>query len=120
MEDVRKEGRTILFVSHSMPAVRGICQRALWLDAGRIVRTGNAAEVADEYLLHSVPTNARSDVPIQIDAMPDDPVCRLRRVEIFQERRPCSVVLNGHPFDVEIHYDVFRRTTGRRISYNFV
>jgi lipopolysaccharide transport system ATP-binding protein len=35
MEDVAKEGRTVLFVSHNMGAITRLCERSLWLDEGR-------------------------------------------------------------------------------------
>ncbi len=45
-----REGVTILFVSHDLTAVRRICQRAVWLDGGRVRADGPANEVADAYL----------------------------------------------------------------------
>lgn len=51
MEDVSKgEGRTILFVSHNMTAVKRICQRVLMLEEGRIVKEGGSDEVVKSYL----------------------------------------------------------------------
>ena len=37
MRDVSRSGRTVLFVSHNMNAVRQLCSRVIWLDRGRIV-----------------------------------------------------------------------------------
>jgi lipopolysaccharide transport system ATP-binding protein len=51
MQDVaRQEGRTVLFVSHNMAAVARLCQRAIQLEAGRIVAMGAADEVVRAYL----------------------------------------------------------------------
>ncbi len=47
--EFRSQGRTLLFVSHSPGAVESLCQRAVWLEAGRIRRDGPAAEVVAEY-----------------------------------------------------------------------
>ncbi len=47
---LQKSGVTILFVSHSIPAVRSFCQRALWIDVGKILHSGVAAEVCQAYL----------------------------------------------------------------------
>ena len=44
-----KEGRTILFVSHSMPAVRALCSRALVLKNGRVLFNGEANEAISQY-----------------------------------------------------------------------
>ncbi|HEY0404608.1 MAG TPA: ABC transporter ATP-binding protein [Pyrinomonadaceae bacterium] len=50
MSDVAKEGRTVLFVSHNMPAIKNLCHRALLLDGGTIEREGDAASVVQYYL----------------------------------------------------------------------
>jgi lipopolysaccharide transport system ATP-binding protein len=50
MESVAQEGRTILFVSHNMGAVRGICNIGIWLKNGEVFLTGSSHFVADKYL----------------------------------------------------------------------
>ncbi len=50
MGDVAKEGRTILFVSHNMTAIQSLCDRAIWLNDGRIVQQGDAGIIVTEYL----------------------------------------------------------------------
>lgn len=50
MEDVtRKEGRTVLFVSHNMSAINALCSRCILLDGGRVVMNGKTAEVTAYY-----------------------------------------------------------------------
>jgi lipopolysaccharide transport system ATP-binding protein len=44
------EGRTVLFVSHNMSAVQDLCNRAFWLDRGKIVYSGDARTTVAEYL----------------------------------------------------------------------
>ena len=44
------EGRTVLFVSHNLPAIRALCQRAVVLDHGSLVFDGATAEAIDRYL----------------------------------------------------------------------
>jgi lipopolysaccharide transport system ATP-binding protein len=50
MGDVAKEGRTVLFVSHNLPAVLALCQRAILLDSGRVLSDGSNTKVVDRYL----------------------------------------------------------------------
>lgn len=45
-----KERGTLLFVSHDASAVVSLCDRALWLDKGRLVGQGTAKEVMQSYL----------------------------------------------------------------------
>jgi lipopolysaccharide transport system ATP-binding protein len=49
MKDVSRSGRTILFVSHNMAAVRALCDRAILLVDGRAVADGPAAQVTARY-----------------------------------------------------------------------
>ncbi|NJN67997.1 MAG: ABC transporter ATP-binding protein [Chloroflexaceae bacterium] len=56
MGDVTKEGRTVLFVSHNMGAVEGLCQRAIVLNSGAIVADEPAPKAIEKYLqLGAVP-----------------------------------------------------------------
>lgn len=50
MDEVTKEGRTILFVSHNLEAVNALCQRTLLLDEGRMSLLAPTPEVVERYL----------------------------------------------------------------------
>jgi lipopolysaccharide transport system ATP-binding protein len=50
MEEVASEGRTVLFVSHNLTAVRGLCSRAMLLSNGRTVTQGPTDAVIEEYV----------------------------------------------------------------------
>lgn len=50
MGEVAESGRTILFVSHQMNAIRSLCSRAVWMDNGQVVEDGDPDEVIARYL----------------------------------------------------------------------
>lgn len=50
MEDVVGEGRTVLFVSHNMVAVRELCPRCILLDRGRLIFDGATDEAITHYM----------------------------------------------------------------------
>lgn len=51
MQDISKgEGRTVLFVSHNMVAVKSLCTRAILLDNGLIVKEGQTDDIVEDYL----------------------------------------------------------------------
>ncbi len=54
MEAVSKDGRTVLFVSHNMAAIRGLCSRAILLKKGSIELEGPVKDVTDAYLREAV------------------------------------------------------------------
>lgn len=50
MKQVTTEGRTVLFVSHNMPAVQHLCDACLMLDKGRVVAHGDTEQVIKRYI----------------------------------------------------------------------
>ncbi|MFN8490944.1 MAG: ABC transporter ATP-binding protein [Caldilineaceae bacterium] len=59
MGDVAQEGRTVLFVSHSMGAINSLCQRVIWIDKGRVAQDGPTKPVVSAYLNSSNSTAGR-------------------------------------------------------------
>ena len=49
MQEFREQGATILLVTHNMTMVQTMCQRAVWLDHGKVQVVGDAKEVAEQY-----------------------------------------------------------------------
>ena len=49
MLSLKQEGRTFLFVSHSLEAVRLLCERTIWLDKGEMLMDGATDEVLSAY-----------------------------------------------------------------------
>lgn len=70
VDAIAHDGRTVLFVSHSMASIRNLCSRCIWLERGGIVGEGPADEMADLYLKTlALPASAPSLVDIA-DAPP--------------------------------------------------
>ena len=54
IKTIREDGATVLFVSHDVSSVRTLCERAIWLDAGRLMMAGDVFPVTGcfmEYML---------------------------------------------------------------------
>ena len=50
MRDLKDQGKTMVFVTHSMQAVKQLCDRAVWLCDGKIKMDGSTEDVVDEYI----------------------------------------------------------------------
>lgn len=50
MEDITGQGRTILFVSHNMNSITSLCNKAIWLDKGRLMDAGDTPTIISRYL----------------------------------------------------------------------
>lgn len=53
MSEVAQAGRTVLFVSHNMAAVEGLCKKAIWLEKGKVKYIGPTRECVRKYLKSS-------------------------------------------------------------------
>ncbi|MFN4276617.1 MAG: ABC transporter ATP-binding protein [Ferrovibrio sp.] len=58
MENAAEEGRTILFVSHSMPSVRKLCPKSLYLEKGQAKAFGPTEQIIEQYLGNALYTDA--------------------------------------------------------------
>ena len=50
MDELKAEGKTMVFVTHSLGAARKLCDRAIWIYEGEVKMDGNTDEVIDEYI----------------------------------------------------------------------
>ena len=51
MQNISNQGgRTVLFVSHNMTSIKALCNRAILLENGKIIKDGNPTEVINHYL----------------------------------------------------------------------
>ena len=50
MKELIDNGTTVIFVSHSIEQVKHLCNKATWLEHGKIIMTGDAEEVCNEYM----------------------------------------------------------------------
>src|SRR5262249_55457430 len=80
MEDLRNEGRTVLFVSHDLTSIRQLCTRELMLNGGRVVDDGSPDEVTRLYeRMHEHADGGRRGAA---DRVNPPPAYHLRRVEL--------------------------------------
>jgi len=108
MEDVGQQGRVVLFVSHSMPAVTRLCRRAILLSDGLLIRDGPSNEVIGTYLSSDVGTTAARVWPEPAQA-PGTDVVRLRAVRVRTEdgQTTEAVDIRGR-VGIELEYEVLK------------
>ena len=104
MSSVSKEGRTVLFVSHNLTAVRTLCTRAILLRQGRVVADGTAAETVGRYLA-DVRDDLRERIYDDPSAAPQNGAGIIERVRL----RPLDVdesdeLTTASPFAIEVDY----------------
>lgn len=64
LEEIKKAGTTILFVSHDIFSVKKLCSRAIWLDKGKLREIGDAKEVCEKYLSMQIEEQNKEKIEI--------------------------------------------------------
>ena len=102
IEQFRKEGRTIIFVSHGLAQVEQLCERAAWIEYGELKMVGNAVEVVQSYTGSS--HDARIE-PDEIGARWGSGEVQITSVTLLdQQRNAVQVVESGKPATIRIEY----------------
>jgi lipopolysaccharide transport system ATP-binding protein len=99
MGEIGREGRTVLLVSHNMPSIVNLCQRAILLNDGKVVTDGQAAEVVQHYLATARSAGGEVVWPDPAQA-PGNDIVRLHAVRILQDG------IDGPTADVDISREV--------------
>ena len=84
MEAVTQEGRTVLFVSHNMPAINRICSRAIHLEKGKILDDGPVEKVVANYMRSGTNTTASKEWN-EKNTAPQGPAACLLSVKVKDE-----------------------------------
>lgn len=105
MKDVGAEGRTVIFVSHSMPAITRLCPRAILMRGGKIVVDGPSHKVVAMHLRSGNSTAEREWNDIA--TAPGRDVARLRAVRVGDRQGQVAEASDiRQPVGIEMEYDV--------------
>ena len=116
MEDVGHQGRTVIFVSHSMAAISRLCSRAILIEGGRVAGDGPTDEVVNSYLRGE--TNSAAAREWNSSTAPGNNVARLHSVKICDEDNAMVASVDiRHPVALVMEFEVLE--PGHVLSPNF-
>lgn len=120
MKDVGQEGRTVLFVSHNMPAVTRLCSRSILLNGGLVQEDGPTHEVISGYLNSDIGAQAERRW-VDLMQAPGDEVVRLCGVRVRTNDGCVSETVDiSQPIRIEIEYEVLQSGYVLRIYYHVI
>jgi lipopolysaccharide transport system ATP-binding protein len=116
MEEVtQKEGRTILFVSHNMAAIKRLCSNCILLKNGEIIKSGKTSEVLDYYLNKQQNLNS-----VTLFSKKNRPYGQFTKVSILnKDDRPSAQIPISENFFIEIEYEIYQPIRQKTIFANF-
>jgi lipopolysaccharide transport system ATP-binding protein len=115
MQDVSGEGRTVLFVSHNLPAIQTLCSKAVILSQGRIRNSGPTEKMINEYL--SIGSVLKGEVVNHSE--PSDKKLMIRSARLCDERghTSCEFERDAKAF-LEIEAEVFVAAKNYIVGFN--
>jgi len=120
MEDVGQQGRTVLFVSHNMPAVTRLCPRTILLNDGRVQIDDSSDLVVRAYMHAEKGTKVEREWS-DLGSAPGDEVARLCSVRVkTKDGRVVDAVDISQPVSVEMEYEVLQSGYMFELTYHFV
>jgi len=131
----KKEGKTVLLVTHDSGAVTNYCDRAILLRDGKIIKIGKAIEVADRYVSENIKDdeirlgkeedirkkqnkggNTR-DITADIENKKVKKTAEISGVKLFDiEGKEKLVFETGSAIDIMINYKIYREIQGFNIG----
>jgi lipopolysaccharide transport system ATP-binding protein len=123
MHDVTRQGRTVVFVSHNLAAVRSLCSRALLLEKGRLLLHGETDQAIERYLGRG---GGREIAVVEGDRLEErvakrrlygaEPLFRCDRIAVLDEAGlPASSFQSDEEIRVAVDYVVLRPIPSFRI-----
>ncbi len=107
MEELGSAGRTVVYVTHMLPAVAQLCDRAIQIDSGQVVAEGPPTDVIAGYL-HQTHNAGTERVWDEASAPGNDTAKILAVRALPHEGMPPGVVDVRNPIGIEIVFKVFR------------
>ncbi len=113
MEDVGKEGRTVIFVSHNMATVSTLCQDAIWLMNGKVHQRGSADWITSKYLIYGSELSGE----VTIDATRQDPRFQFRRLSLLNvDNQVTSVFDIKQPIKICLEYTLIEEINNLELT----
>jgi len=108
--DFRKDGRTVVIVSHDSGSMRTMCDSVAWLDHGRVQNVGRPVDVVDSYIDEGLEERDDRTEDLSGQERWGSGEARLERVELLDAAgRPAVRFRTGDPVTIRQHYLVTER-----------
>ena len=115
-EVAKREGRTVLFVSHNMGAIRSLCTTGILLRHGKVVLRSNASDAVNEYLAANDSQGA--SITWEPARAPAAGYIRFRRAFVLDASGEQALDIDSNEaFELCLEYEVLTATSNLRIGF---
>jgi ABC-2 type transport system ATP-binding protein len=104
----KREGRTVVVVSHSIPSLRAMVDQAAWIEKGRLRESGNASAILERYLDS---THVSPVARINGNEHLGSGEVRIDRVEVLRADGAPTPICTGDAVRFRVHYTAHERVS---------
>ncbi len=105
MEDVSRSGRTILFVSHNMAAVKELCKRGIFLSKGQVASDGSVDQAIKHYTQELAELSYFQNGQLFIRDR------HIHQLELYHQQEPADFIPSGGHLKLRVHFKTQRELT---------
>jgi lipopolysaccharide transport system ATP-binding protein len=84
MKEVSGHGRTVIFVSHNMEAVKNLCDRAIFMEQGKLILDGDPVEIIEQYLERQATLSLEQN--FDFENAPGNESVKMKHISLVPER----------------------------------
>ena len=126
MKDISKGGRTIIFVSHNMSAIRSLCSRVIMLEGGKISMDSDPETTVSRYLDQNLTLGAcvsGKELELKTEGAINraNPSIRFKEIKLLnQNNEPCSIFNSSEAIKICVTYECLNTVNNLRVSIYIV
>ena len=102
MDEVRRDGRTVILVSHDLPVVASLCQRAIPLRHGRVVGDGQPQQIIEQYMSEAF-TGTGVSLADRTDRYTKGELT-VQAITFLDDNEPLQPALSGQHLVIRVQY----------------
>jgi len=116
MQEVGKDGRTVLFVSHNMGTITQLCTRAIHLKSGKVTDTGDTNSVVSKYLMDGNLNNSQIKI-IRKEKSGKTKKLFFKKITILENKGIESSEIDvRYPFYLDLEYEITKHLTNLELT----
>ena len=122
IKDISGGGRTVLFVSHNMSAIRSLCRRCLLLESGKIIEDGDAETVVSRYLQENLKvasgiSGRELEIKLEGRINRSHPTVRFKEILLLnQNGTPVSSFNSDEPIKIRVAYECLTEVNNLQLA----
>ena len=113
MENINREGRTIIFVSHNMGAIQQLCTKAVLLEDGNLIDEGECGSVIEKYI-----TSVSGDLnpSREYERNNENKIAQIRKVSVTNGKNTTGHIDLKDDFIINIEYELYKNISGIKVT----